>query len=78
MQVPYLYRLAANEGKILSLRLQLALNIHFRHDFRAGPWRRKWQPTLVSLSGKFHVQRSLAGYSPWGHKESAMTERLST
>ena len=25
-----------------------------------------------------HGQRSLTGYSPWGHKESAMTERLST
>ena len=25
-----------------------------------------------------HEQRSLAGYSPWGHKESDMTERLST
>ena len=24
-----------------------------------------------------HGQRSLAGYSPWGHKESDMTERLS-
>ena len=23
-------------------------------------------------------QRSLAGYSPWGHKESDMTEQLST
>ena len=27
-------------------------------------WSRKWQPTLVSLSGKFHGPRSLAGYSP--------------
>ena len=25
-----------------------------------------------------HGQRSLEGYSPWGHKESDMTERLST
>ena len=33
------------------------------------PWRRKWQPTQVSLPGKSHGQRSLAGYSPWGHKE---------
>ena len=28
------------------------------------PWRRKWQPTPVFLPGKFHGQRSLAGYSP--------------
>ena len=26
------------------------------------------------LPGKFHGQRSLAGYSPWGHKESDTTE----
>ena len=34
------------------------------------PWRRKWQPTPVSLPGKFHRQRSLVEYSPWGHRES--------
>ena len=28
------------------------------------------------LPGEFHRQRSLAGYSPWGRKESDMTERL--
>ena len=28
------------------------------------------------LSGEFHGQRSLVGYSPWGRKESHMTERL--
>ena len=38
------------------------------------PWRRKWQPTPVSLPGKFHGQRSLVAYSPWGRKESNMTE----
>ena len=38
------------------------------------PWRRKWQPTTVSLPGKSHGQRSLAGYSSWGHKESDMPE----
>ena len=31
--------------------------------------RRKWQPTPVFLPGKFHGQRSLVGYSPWGCKE---------
>ena len=31
-------------------------------------WRRKWQPTPVFLPGESHEQRSLAGYSPWGHK----------
>ena len=28
----------------------------------------------VFLPGKFHGKSSLAGYSPWGHKESDMTE----
>ena len=32
------------------------------------PWRRNWQATPVFLPGKFHGQRSLAGYSPWGIK----------
>ena len=41
------------------------------------PWRRKWQPTPVFLAGEFHEQRSLVGYSPWGHKELDMTEQLS-
>ena len=31
-------------------------------------------PLQYSLSGKVHGQRSLAGYSPWGHTESDMTE----
>ena len=39
-------------------------------------WRRAWQPTPVSLPGESHGQRSLVGYSPWGHKESDMTEAL--
>ena len=40
------------------------------------PWGRKWQPTPVSLPGKSHGQRSMAGYSPWGHKELDTTQRL--
>ena len=32
------------------------------------PWRRAWQPTAVFLPGESHGQRSLVGYSPWGHK----------
>ena len=31
---------------------------------------------LRSLPGESHGRRSLVGYSPWGHKESDMTERL--
>ena len=38
------------------------------------PWRRAWQPTPVFLPGKSHGQRSLAGCSPWGRKESDTAE----
>ena len=41
-------------------------------------WRRKRQPTSVFFPGKFHGQRSLMGYSPWGCKELDMTEEQST
>jgi len=34
-----------------------------RFDPWTGKWRRKWQPTPVSLSGSFHEQRSLVDYS---------------
>ena len=40
------------------------------------PWRRKWQPTPVSLPRKSHGQKSLVGCSPWGRKESGTTEWL--
>ena len=40
------------------------------------PWTRKWQPTPVFMPGEAHGQRSLVGCSPWGHKESDMTEWL--
>ena len=44
----------------------------------AGDRGRKWQPTPLSLPGKSHGQRSLAGYSPWGHKELNPTEHTRT
>ena len=43
---------------------------------RSVMWRRKWHPTPVLLPGKSHGWRRLVGCSPWGHKESDMTERL--
>ena len=44
---------------------------------RKIPWWRKWQPITVFLPGNFHRERSLSGYSPWGHKDLDTTERLS-
>ena len=46
--------------------------------FRKILWRRNRQPTIVFLPGKFHGKKSLAGYSPWGLKESDIVEQLST
>ena len=34
----------------------------------------QWQPTPVLLPGKSHGWRSPVGYSPWGRRESDMTE----
>ena len=36
------------------------------------PWRRSWQPTPVFLPVKYHGQKSVAGYSPWGCNELDM------
>ena len=40
------------------------------------PWRRTWQPAPAFLPGESHGQMSLAGYSPWGCRESDTTEWL--
>ena len=49
-----------------------------RHGFdpwiRKIPWRTEWLPTPVFLPREAHGQRSLAGYSPWVHKELDMTQ----
>ena len=42
------------------------------------PWRRKWQPTSVSLPRKFHGQRSPVDCSPWSCRESDTTEYICT
>ena len=41
-------------------------------------WGRNCQLTPVFLFEKFHGQRNLVGYNPWGCKESNTTEQLST
>ena len=48
-------------------------SLKYKH-FGKIPCRREWQPTAVFLPGEFHGQRSLAGYSPWYHKESDTTD----
>ena len=56
----------------LSKKVLLSSSLHamlFQYHYR-------WQPTPVFLPGEPHRQRNLAGYSPWGHKESDTTEQL--
>ena len=49
----------------------------FKNENPVGSiWRREWPPTPVFLPGEFYGQRSLAGYSPWGRKESDTTDQL--
>ena len=65
------------EAKVLELQLQYQSSQWTpRTDLwvRMIPWRREWQPTPVFLPGESHGQRSLAGYSPQGHKELDTTE----
>ena len=50
--------------------------LEFNPWVRKIPWRRERLPTSVFLSGEFQEQRSLAGCSPWGHKESETTKQL--
>ena len=59
------------------LTLIISLKILFPNTVTLGlktsqykfSWRRKWKPTPAFLPGKFHGQRSLADYSPWGLKD---------
>jgi len=44
------------------------------HKLRDTGRREEWQLIPVFLPGKFHGWWSLAGYSPWGHKELDTTE----
>ena len=53
--------LPANAENIMRLR--------FNHWVGKIPWRREWQPSPVSLSGEFHRQRSLVGYSARGRSQ---------
>ena len=58
-------------GTCVSYILVCGINVDLGHI-----WRRKWQSTPALLPGKSYGRRSLIGYSPWGRKESDMTEQL--
>ena len=62
------------QGYRVHLQCRSYRRLGFYSRARKILWRRAWQPTPVFLPGESHGQRSLVGYSPWGHKESDMTE----
>ena len=65
-------------GKESTCQCRRHKRLRFNPWVRKFPWRRKWQPTPVSLPGKFHGHRSLVGYRPWGCKESDTIEQVNT
>ena len=56
--------------------LPVMLETQVRSLGRKDPLEEGLATYSVFLSGESHGQRSLAGYSPWGHKESDTTEQL--
>ena len=80
----YVYRVFYGVNLPASLVAHMVKNLPAMQETRVrslgqeDPWRRTWQPTPVFLPGESHGQRILVGYSPWGRKESDMTERLSS
>ena len=51
-----------------SQEAQTVKNLPAKKETWEIPWRREWQSTPAFLLGKFHGQRSLAGYILWGCK----------
>ena len=73
---PYIYMgfSGGTSGKEPSYQCRRYEKRRFDPWVKKIPWRRKWQPTPVFLSGEPHGQRIMVGYSPWGRKELDMTE----
>ena len=69
-------RSLCNSGKELASQCRQHKRRGFNPWVGKIPWRRAQQPTSVFLPGESQGQRSLAGYSPWGHKKSDTTEQL--
>ena len=79
-QLSYLGSLRFGERQILGFpsssvvkNLPAVQDTGFDPCIRKIPWGRKWHPTPVFLPEKSHGQRSLAGYSAWGHRELGKT-----
>ena len=61
------------EGLTLVFNCLQCRRTRFNHWVGKIPWIRKWQLTPVFLPGEFHGQRGLAGYSPWGHEKTRLS-----
>ena len=68
---------AGASGKESACQCRRHKRLRFNPWVRKILWNREWQPMPVFMVRKFHGQRDLAGFSPWGRKESDMTEWLS-
>ena len=69
--------LSYDGASLLAQRIHLQCRGHKSNRWiRKSTRSRKWQLTPVFLPGKSHGQRSLAGYSSWGHKKLDTTEEL--
>ena len=70
--IHHLWHWSVFPGSSISKESACQCRRHRRHGFDPWvgkvPWRKKWQPTAVFLPGKSHGQKSLVGYSPWGHE----------
>ena len=73
--------LSSHNGLWMGSRRDMPLwvNLHLSWDHKPGchirkECRKARHPTPVILPGESHGHRSLAGYSPWGHKELDTTE----
>ena len=64
-----------HSGKESACLCRVCRRCKFDPWVRKIPWNRKQRPPPVFLPGKFHGQRSPAGYSPWGCKELDTTKR---
>ena len=75
----YLSNLCAYLGSLLA---QILKNLPAMQEIwvwslgQEDPLEEGMTPTPIFLPGEFYGQKSLAGYSPWCHKESDMTEWL--
>ena len=75
LRLPFAFRVSSISFVLLSLK---SFFVKFYIGVSLINWRRKWQPTPVSLPGESHGQKNFVGYNqcPWGCKELDMTEQL--